>query len=93
MNSGTLKTLLTCAALATLAATSSAFAQGGGNGNGGGGGGGSHGSATAGMTYHSEPVDSLWNPDPARMNHGVSTTRTERDTMPSANDMATKAVQ
>ncbi|SAK87798.1 hypothetical protein AWB80_06080 [Caballeronia pedi] len=48
----------------TLTAVSVIFssaALAGGNGNGGNGSGGSHGAATSGMTYHSEPVSSPWN--------------------------------
>lgn len=54
------KAALTCLATVSVCVSSATFAQGG-NGNGGSGGGGSHGAATAGMTYHSEPVSSPWN--------------------------------
>ncbi|WP_250515444.1 hypothetical protein [Caballeronia sp. INDeC2] len=54
------KTSLTLTvAAASLIISSAAWA--GGNGNGGNGSGGSHGAATSGMTYHSEPVSSPWN--------------------------------
>ncbi|WP_425182023.1 hypothetical protein, partial [Paraburkholderia caledonica] len=53
--------------VATVCACNAAFAQAGGNGNGGNGSGGSHGAATAGMTYHSEPVSSPWNRVPGDM--------------------------
>ena len=53
--------------IATVCACNAAFAQAGGNGNGGNGSGGSHGAATAGMTYHSEPVSSPWNRVPGDM--------------------------
>jgi hypothetical protein len=55
-----LNAVLSCMVLAALCASTATFAQGGGNGNGGSGGGGAHGGATAGMTYHSEPVSSSW---------------------------------
>jgi hypothetical protein len=54
-----LNTLLSCIASISLCAPCATFAQGG-NGNGGSGGGGAHGAATSEMTYHSEPVSSLW---------------------------------
>jgi hypothetical protein len=50
--------MVVIAAAGVLSATA---ALAGGNGNGGSGGGGSHGAATSGMTYHSEPVNSPWN--------------------------------
>ncbi|MDE1181587.1 hypothetical protein [Paraburkholderia sp.] len=55
----TMKMVLGCTAMVSMAVSSVVFA-GGGNGNGGSGGGGAHGAATAGMTYHSEPVTSPW---------------------------------
>lgn len=60
----TLKVLLARVAVASLCASAATFAQAGGNGNGGNGSGGAHGAATAGMTYHGEPVSSPWNPVP-----------------------------
>lgn len=67
MEKVTLKVLVACAGTALLCATTATFAQGGGNGNGGSGGGGAHGASTAGMTYHSEPVTSLWNREPGKL--------------------------
>lgn len=63
----TLKVLSGRIAVASLCACAATFAQAGGNGNGGNGSGGSHGAATAGMTYHSEPVSSPWNRVPGDM--------------------------
>lgn len=42
-------------------ASTTAFAQGGGNGQGGMGGGNAHGAATAGMTWHGDPISSPMN--------------------------------
>jgi hypothetical protein len=53
-----LKFALACGTVAAICATGAVFAQGGGNGNGGSGGGNAHGAATAGMTYHGDPVSS-----------------------------------
>ncbi|MFM0152882.1 hypothetical protein [Paraburkholderia sediminicola] len=61
------KILFARVAVASLCACAATFAQAGGNGNGGSGGGGAHGAATAGMTYHSEPVSSSWNRIPGDM--------------------------
>ncbi|SIT51147.1 conserved exported hypothetical protein [Paraburkholderia piptadeniae] len=54
----TLKIVLPCGIVAAICASGAAFAMGGGNGNGGSGGGNAHGAATAGMTYHGDPVPS-----------------------------------
>lgn len=51
MNTITLKTALTVAAMACAFASTTSFAQGGN----------AHGAATAGMTYHGEPVSSPLN--------------------------------
>lgn len=66
------RTLALSVSIATLLAASSAVA--GGNGNGGNGSGGSHGAATSGMTYHSEPVSSPWNRVPGDMPREVNST-------------------
>ncbi|BCG02972.1 hypothetical protein PPGU19_075400 (plasmid) [Paraburkholderia sp. PGU19] len=58
MKNLTLKTVLTCGIVAATCASGAVFAMGGGNGNGGSGGGNAHGAATAGMTYHGDPVSS-----------------------------------
>ncbi|ASW01241.1 hypothetical protein [Paraburkholderia aromaticivorans] len=63
----TLEVLLARVTVASLCACAATFAQAGGNGNGGNGSGGAHGAATAGMTYHSEPVSSPWNRVPGDM--------------------------
>lgn len=67
MEKSTLKVLLARGAVAALCASAVTLAQAGGNGNGGNGSGGAHGAATAGMTYHSEPVSSPWNRVPGDM--------------------------
>ena len=82
-------------AAVSLCACAATFAQAGGNGNGGNGSGGAHGAATAGMTYHSEPVSSPWNRVPGDMSRsadaasgmGTSTMR------PDDSSMSTKTVQ
>jgi hypothetical protein len=53
-----LKAALACGTVAAICAAGAVFADGGGNGNGGNGGGNAHGAATAGMTYHGDPVSS-----------------------------------
>jgi hypothetical protein len=60
-------------AVASLCACAASFAYAGGNGNGGNGSGGAHGAATAGMTYHSEPVSSPWNRVPGDMSRSADT--------------------
>ncbi|MBN3763415.1 hypothetical protein [Burkholderia sp. Ac-20365] len=70
------KVHLVRAVVAALCGCAAAFAYAGGNGNGANGSGGSHGAATAGMTYHSEPVSSPWNRipgDTSRMTTGSDT--------------------
>ncbi|MBB5441604.1 MULTISPECIES: hypothetical protein [unclassified Paraburkholderia] len=54
----TMKTLVARVAVASLCVCAATLAQAGGNGNGGNGSGGAHGAATAGMTYHGDPVTS-----------------------------------
>lgn len=92
MTQSTLKVLLASAAVASLCAVAPAFAQGGGNGNGGGSG-GSHGAATAGMTYHSEPVNSPWNPEPSRSSTNPGPGMTHSQGMAPTNDMPAPAAQ
>ncbi|NPT40457.1 hypothetical protein GNZ12_03835 [Paraburkholderia sp. 1N] len=68
MRNSTLKIMLAAAALSM--AYGGAFAQGGGNGQGGTGGGNAHGAATAGMTYHGDPVTSplaMWPGNTSKM--------------------------
>lgn len=67
MEKSTFKVLLARVAVVSLCACAASLAQAGGNGNGGNGSGGSHGAATAGMTFHSEPVSSPWNRVPGDM--------------------------
>jgi len=55
------RVLLACAAAVPVFLSTAALAQGGGNGQGGSGGGDAHGAATAGMTYHGDPVTSPLN--------------------------------
>ncbi|MDR5835707.1 hypothetical protein [Caballeronia sp. LZ034LL] len=62
-----------------LTALASSVALAGGNGNGGNGSGGSHGAATAGMTYHSEPVSSPWNRVPGDMSMSSSARQHDND--------------
>ncbi|RKE38460.1 hypothetical protein B0G76_4783 [Paraburkholderia sp. BL23I1N1] len=70
----TMKSLFARVAVASLCACAATFAQAGGNGNGGNGSGGAHGAATAGMTYHGEPVSSPWNRAPGDMSKSADTT-------------------
>jgi hypothetical protein len=94
MEKVTLKVVLACAAIVSLSAATATFAQGGGNGNGGTGGGGAHGAATAGRTYHSEPVTSLWNPEPGRMMKNTGMPETGMPGMsPDSGAMQAKPVQ
>ncbi|MFL9889916.1 hypothetical protein P0D71_01565 [Paraburkholderia sp. RL17-383-BIF-A] len=69
----TLKVLLARVGVASLCACAAMVAQAGGNGNGGNGSGGSHGAATSGMTYHSEPISSPWNRVPGDMTKHADT--------------------
>ncbi|MFM0009123.1 hypothetical protein [Paraburkholderia sediminicola] len=68
----TTKVLFARVAVASLCVCAATLAQAGGNGNGGTGG-GAHGAATAGMTYHSEPVSSPWNRVPGDMSKSADT--------------------
>ena len=89
-----LKVLIARVAIASLCACAATFAYAGGNGNGGSGGGGAHGAATAGMTYHSEPVSSPWNRVPGDMSKSGNTTRMDMPNMPSdGTNMPAKTVQ
>jgi hypothetical protein len=58
MKIAALNVVLICGAFASTAV----FAQGGGNGQGGTGGGNAHSAATAGMTYHGDPISSPMSP-------------------------------
>ncbi|MFM0553210.1 hypothetical protein P0D69_19865 [Paraburkholderia sediminicola] len=69
----TMKVLFARVAVASLCACAATLALAGGNGNGGTGSGGAHGAATAGMTYHSEPVSSPWNRVPGDMSKSADT--------------------
>ncbi len=64
MRNATRKVMVVQACVAALCGCAATFAHAGGNGNGGNGSGGAHGAATAGMTYHGEPVTSPWNRTP-----------------------------
>ncbi|PQV53906.1 hypothetical protein [Paraburkholderia sp. BL21I4N1] len=90
MEKMTLNALLARLAVVSLCACAATLAQAGGNGNGGNGSGGSHGAATAGMTYHSEPVTSPWSTVPGGMKSDMSMTDTAMPSM-SANDTAKTA--
>ncbi|MFM0031733.1 hypothetical protein PQR70_36550 [Paraburkholderia madseniana] len=87
--------LLARVAVASLCACAATFAQAGGNGNGGNGSGGAHGAATAGMTYHSEPVSSPWNRVPGDMSRSADTTSGMGMSAmhPEDSSMSTKSVQ
>ncbi|WP_207003256.1 hypothetical protein [Trinickia mobilis] len=63
----TLKIALTCGTVAAICLTGAAFAAGSGMGNGGSGGGNAHSAATAGMTYHGDPVTSPLDTMPGKM--------------------------
>ncbi|CAB3795373.1 hypothetical protein LMG28614_04162 [Paraburkholderia ultramafica] len=91
----TMNALFTRVAFASLCVCAATFAQAGGNGNGGNGSGGAHGAATAGMTYHSEPVSSPWNRVPGDMSRSADTTSgMSMSTMrPEGSSMPTKTVQ
>ncbi|MFM0645877.1 hypothetical protein PQR14_16255 [Paraburkholderia bryophila] len=86
MEKNTLKVLLARVAVVSVCACAATFAQAGGNGNGGNGSGGAHGAATAGMTYHGEPVNSPWSTVPGGgMKSEMGMTDTGMSGMP-AND-------
>ncbi|MFL9932213.1 hypothetical protein P0D88_23945 [Paraburkholderia sp. RL18-103-BIB-C] len=90
----TMKTLFAHVAVASLCACAATFAQAGGNGNGGSGGGGAHGAATAGMTYHSEPVSSAWHRVPGDMNKSANTAHMDMPSMtPDDSHMSRKTGQ
>jgi hypothetical protein len=81
-------------AVASLCALAATFAQAGGNGNGGNGSGGAHGAATAGMTYHGEPVSSPWNRVPGDMSRTADGARMGMPTMqPNDSNTSAKTVQ
>jgi hypothetical protein len=77
MKHATWKVQLAQAFVAALYGCAATFAYAGGNGNGGNGSGGAHGAATAGMTYHSEPVSSPWNRDPGDISHKANMSATD----------------
>ncbi|MFL9860460.1 hypothetical protein PQR72_32810 [Paraburkholderia madseniana] len=95
MDKLTMRALFARVAVASLCACAATFAQAGGNGNGGNGSGGAHGAATAGMTYHGEPVSSPWNWVPGDMSKSADTTSgMSMSTMrPEDSSMSTKTVQ
>ncbi len=77
----TMKTLVARVAVASLCVCAATLAHAGGNGNGGNGSGGAHGAATAGMTYHSEPVSSPWNRVPGDMSKTADSASMNMPTM------------
>ncbi len=90
----TMKALAARVAVASLCACAATLAQAGGNGNGGNGSGGAHGAATAGMTYHSEPVSSPWNRVPGDMSKTTDSASMNMPSMhPEDNSMSTRTVQ
>ncbi|MFL9945026.1 hypothetical protein PQR68_03455 [Paraburkholderia agricolaris] len=90
----TMKALVARVAVASLCVCAATLAQAGGNGNGGNGSGGAHGAATAGMTYHSEPVSSPWNRVPGDMSKTADSASMNMPTMhPEDNSMSTRTVQ
>ena len=90
----TMSVLLKRVAVASLCACAATFAQAGGNGNGGNGSGGAHGAATAGMTYHGEPVSSPWNRPPGDMSKSSDSTHTDMSRMThDDNNMSANSVQ
>ncbi|WP_035568772.1 hypothetical protein [Caballeronia sordidicola] len=90
----TMKTLVARVAVASLCVCAATLAQAGGNGNGGNGSGGAHGAATAGMTYHSEPVSSPWNRVPGDMSKTGDSARMDMPTMqPNNGNVPAKMVQ
>jgi hypothetical protein len=64
MNRTILSVVMTGIAAASLCMSSETFAQAGGAGQGGD----AHGAATAGMTYHGDPISSQWTTKPAGWN-------------------------
>ncbi|RFU45111.1 hypothetical protein [Paraburkholderia sp. DHOC27] len=60
MNKAMLGVVATGVAVVSFCMSSATFAQAGG-----GQGGDAHGAATAGMTYHGDPIDSPWTTKPA----------------------------
>ncbi|MFM0625685.1 hypothetical protein [Paraburkholderia xenovorans] len=90
----TTKVLFARVAVASLCACAATLAQAGGNGNGGNGSGGAHGAATAGMTYHSEPVSSPWNRVPGDMSKSADAAHKDMPGMaPDASSMSKKTGQ
>jgi hypothetical protein len=90
----TMKALFARVAVASLCACAATFAQAGGNGNGGNGSGGAHGAATAGMTYHGEPVSSPWNRVHGDMSKSADTAHMDMPGMtPDNSTMPTKTGQ
>jgi hypothetical protein len=61
MNKAILTVVTVSAAVMMLSVSSETFAQAAGGGQGGN----AHGAATAGMTYHGDPIDSPWVTKPA----------------------------
>lgn len=89
-----LKVLFARVVVASVCASSATFALAGGNGNGGSGGGGAHGAATAGMTYHSEPVSSPWNRVPGDLSKSADRAHMDMPRMtPDDSTMSTKTMQ
>lgn len=81
MKHATRKVQLVHAFVAALCGCAATFAYAGGNGNGGNGSGGAHGAATAGMTYHGEPVSSPWNRIPGDMSRKATANTTDMPRM------------
>ncbi|MGA7779110.1 MAG: hypothetical protein WCA85_15580 [Paraburkholderia sp.] len=86
MEKSTFKILLARVAVVSLCACAATYAQAGGNGNGGNGSGGAHGAATAGMTYHGEPVSSPWNRVPGDITTKPQMSEMDMHGMPPAAD-------
>jgi hypothetical protein len=87
MNKAILTVVTTGVAMTALCMSSATFAQAGGNGQGGD----AHGAATAGMTYHGDPIDSPWTTKPAGWNMSQSSDSTPpATTMSMPNDSAPK---
>ncbi|WP_406868238.1 hypothetical protein [Paraburkholderia fungorum] len=90
----TMKTLVAHVAVASVCVCAASLAQAGGNGNGGNGSGGAHGAATAGMTYHSEPVSSLWNRVPGDISKTADSARMDMpNTQSNDGNMSAKTVE
>lgn len=64
MNKAILTAVTTGIAAASFCMSNVTFAQAGGSGQGGD----AHGAATAGMTYHGDPISSPWTTKPAGWN-------------------------